>query len=200
MPGALTPPEGGIVRAPSFTDRTTWAGIATVKRHVPGTACRWSGAARDVAVPGALPQKSGSARIENDERGIQRPIPTCVGLRREAPHNRAPGSDHPHVRGAQTHTRTLDHSDHGPSPRAWGSVSWVHQKQGSGRSIPTCVGLRENDLHKRKPLSSRNLRIEATSAPHPHPYHRHPEPARDRALHPRLSPTGRHHAHFSPWT
>ncbi len=74
---------------------------------------------------------------------------------------------HPHVRGAQESPGSSSPLSIGPSPRAWGSDYTAVRDELLIRPIPTCVGLRENDLHKRKPLSSRNLRIEAASAPHP---------------------------------
>lgn len=81
-------------------------------------------------------------------------------------------SGHPHVRGAQAFAAFGGALPAGPSPRAWCSVPLPLSPDPPDRSIPTCVVLRENDLRKQKPLSPRNLKVEATSIlrsslPHP---------------------------------
>ncbi len=125
----------------------------------------------ECGVPSPRTRGSVGVRLGRGHQG--RSIPTCVGLRKRGAYLNMAPPVHPHVRGAQEETATGGQVLSGPSPRAWGSVDPRVRLQLRGRSIPTCVGLRENDLRKQRPLSSRNLHHEATSAPHsslPHPH------------------------------
>ncbi len=140
------------------------AAWTAVHPHVRGAQIVIGGAA--TMLLGPSPRAWGSADLYWRPIYPQRSIPTCVGLRRCTEGVEWWITVHPHVRGAQIVPCWGTRWSAGPSPRAWGSGRCIVVVPRRSRSIPTCVGLRENDLRKQRPLSSRNLRLAMASAPH----------------------------------
>ena len=97
-------------------------------------------------------------RLENYEhRTIQRTIPTCVGKTCQPLHSTAPAPDHPHMRGENSWEACKGNQHPGPSPHAWGKLSFQALKNTARRTIPTCVG---------KTRCTRHIPIPSPDHPH----------------------------------
>ena len=109
------------------------------------------------ASSGSSPRAWGLHHPPGGRRGVDRFIPTCVGLTPRRGCCTRPSAVHPHVRRAYGTTSPPTDSAIGSSPRAWGLRPDIQKGAEAHRFIPTCVGLTS------RPASCRSF-----SPVHPH--------------------------------
>ena len=99
---------------------------AAVHPHVRGA--HFEQVYRGGGVCGPSPRAWGSRDALAEEASAYRSIPTCVGLTPVHSSTLFTRQVHPHVRGAHPPEHAFKQVVSGPSPRAWGSQSWLLRK------------------------------------------------------------------------
>ena len=90
---------------------------------------------------GPSPRAWGLRGKKVPKSGIDRTIPTRVGITAGFGRRFSRAPDHPHARGDYTLASPFNKSGAGPSPRAWGLHSHIHVQYRKDRTIPTRVGI-----------------------------------------------------------
>ena len=89
---------------------------------------------------GPSPRAWGLRSRGDDQGGLSRAIPTCVGTTGGFGLIPRRWAGHPHVRGDYLGSGKRGKAAFGPSPRAWGLRLWCRYLPPAVRAIPTCVG------------------------------------------------------------
>src|SRR4051812_44091549 len=93
-----------------------------------------------MATDGSSPRAWGAVATERDLAAQFRFIPTGVGSGPGGSRMTTLAAVHPHGRGERVSEGTVNGSNGGSSPRAWGAVNIVEPALAEPRFIPTGVG------------------------------------------------------------